>query len=80
MNDQTKSLIAIGASVAVNCRPCTEYHLSEARSADASDEQVAAAVQIGLQVNRGAHGKTREWVGELLGKEPVATADVGCSA
>jgi AhpD family alkylhydroperoxidase len=32
MEERIKALVAIGASAAVNCRPCVEYHLEALRS------------------------------------------------
>lgn len=74
MDDVTRALIAVGAAVVVNCRPCIQYHLAGARGADATSEDIALALEVGMQVADGAHRKTREYVSEL-----VSTPDGGPS-
>lgn len=81
MNDHTKALIAVGASVAANCRPCLEHHTERARQAGASEDDIAAAAAIGLGVNEGAARQTREFVSTTLGeRDPVGAgaAKAGC--
>ncbi len=84
MDQQTKELIAIGASAAVNCHPCMTYHLKESDGLKIDRETVAAAVAVGMMVSRGAAGKTRAFSAELLGTpstEPrQATAGVASRA
>ena len=79
MDQRTKELIAMGASAAVNCRPCMEYHLPLCQDAGASPEDIEEAVETGLQVGRGAAARTREYVSELLSRadeEPASAS--GC--
>lgn len=76
MNERIKELVAIGASAAVNCHACMEHHLALCRKHGATPEDIAAAVEVGLMVNRGAHAKTRAVVGSL-GTGKAATAG-GC--
>ena len=68
MDDRMKELVAIGAAAAVNCHPCMTHHLGKCREAGASREDIVAAVEVGMMVNRGAAGKTRAFVAELLGE------------
>lgn len=67
MDEHMKELIAIGASAAVNCHPCLDYHLAECDRIGIGREEVAAAVEVGLTVNKGAAAKTRSKVEALLG-------------
>ena len=67
MDEGTIELIAMGASAAVNCRPCLEHHLAKCDSLEVPREEVRTAVKVGQMVNRGAAGRTREYVEELLG-------------
>ena len=69
MNDYRKELIAIGASAAVNCRPCLEYHWSQGREAGITIKEALEAAEVGLMVNRGAAAKTKEYVSEVLADE-----------
>lgn len=39
-----KELVAVAVSVATGCRPCTTYHLAEARRAGATDAAIEKAV------------------------------------
>lgn len=61
MDERMKELIALGAAAAVNCRPCLDYHFQACKTAGASRTDMEQAVETGLQVNRGAAAKTREY-------------------
>ena len=87
MDERTKELIAIGASAAVNCRPCLEYHLAACRRLGLAGATLKDATEVGLMVGRGAMGKTRGYIAELLDEryriDDTETADAsgcGCSA
>lgn len=67
MDERLKELIAIGASAAVNCHPCLDYHLAQCDRLGIGRDEVRAAVEVGLQVNRGAAAKTRDRADSLLG-------------
>lgn len=67
MDERMKELIAIGASAAVNCHPCLDYHLAECDRLSIDREEVKAAVEVGLMVNKGAAAKTRAKAESLLG-------------
>ena len=78
MDQQTKELVAMGASAALNCRPCMEYHLRLCRDAGASPAAIAQAVETGLQVGRGAATKTREFASDLLSTAELTTGAGSC--
>lgn len=44
MDERTKELIAIGASVGAHCQPCLTYHMEKARELGANDEDIRAAI------------------------------------
>lgn len=67
MDERMKELVAIGASAAVNCHPCLEFHLAECDRLGIDREEVKAAVEVGLMVNKGAAAKTRAKAEALLG-------------
>ncbi len=73
MDEQTKELVAVGASVAANCHPCMNHHLSKCEELGVPREEIRAAAQVGLMVNRGAAKNTRKFVDELLGTREPAT-------
>jgi AhpD family alkylhydroperoxidase len=73
LDDKMKELIAIGASYAVNCKPCMEYHRKMAERAGADKEEMLAAIAVGEKVRNGAHSKSKAFVREIFG-EPVCDA------
>ena len=82
MDERTKELVAVGASAAVNCHPCMDYHLGLLEKLGASPEDIGAALETGLQVSKGAWNKTRKVVNEIQGgRHETPKADVqttGC--
>jgi len=62
MKDQTKELIAVGASVTANCQPCLEYHVKEARKCGADEDSIQEAIEAGQMVKKGAMRKYNEFI------------------
>jgi AhpD family alkylhydroperoxidase len=54
LTTKTKELIAIGAAHVTRCPYCIEIHVSSAKRAGASDEEIAEAVFVGIAMNAGA--------------------------
>lgn len=82
MDERIKELIAIGASAAVNCHPCMEFHLAECDRVGLDREEVKTAVEVGMAVAKGAAAKTRAKAEALAGLEPNAkggSGGCGCS-
>lgn len=71
MDQRVKELIAIGASAAVNCRPCLKLHLAECDRLSPDRNDVREAVEIGMKVNRGAAGETTKFASALLGVDEI---------
>ncbi len=71
MDKQTKELVAMGAAAAANCHPCMDYHLAKCEELGIDREEVAAAVKVGLMVNRGAENAIRKKARELLGQTAI---------
>ncbi|NIR32279.1 MAG: carboxymuconolactone decarboxylase family protein [Gammaproteobacteria bacterium] len=78
MDRKTIELIALGASAAVNCRPCMDHHLAEGRRLGLSDKQLCSALEVGVRVNQGAGEKTVEYITEHLGQRLAAERRGGC--
>ncbi len=79
MDEKTKEMIAIGASVTANCIPCIRYHLSKAREEGLTDAEIKVAIQIGRSVRKGAAQKWDEEVSSLLSSSPKSQkASCGC--
>ncbi len=54
LNEQEQELVAVGASIAAGCVPCTSFHLKAARIAGASPDEIAQAVELALDIRRRA--------------------------
>lgn len=80
MDDITRSLIALGASAAVNCRPCLQYHRAASEALGIPAGSMAAATEIGLRIGAGANAKTREFVADLEAGRGGDAGDYICTA
>jgi AhpD family alkylhydroperoxidase len=69
MENKTKLLIAVGASVTANCQPCLKTAVTQAQSAGADDKEILEAIAIGRIVRRGAFGKMDKFASTLTGKD-----------
>jgi len=47
-------LVAVGVSLAVNCKGCLEYHARAAMKSGADGQEIAEAVKMGMMVRAGA--------------------------
>jgi AhpD family alkylhydroperoxidase len=77
MDEKTKELIAIGASVSAHCQPCVTYHVGKARELGIGEELILDAVSVGQMVEKGAGSAMRDFTNGLLEK-PSENAG-GCS-
>lgn len=55
MDNKTKTLICLGAAVAANCAACFKHYYAKATAENLDSEEIKAAIDLGKQVNRGAH-------------------------
>jgi len=82
LNDKTKELIAIGASISANCQPCLDYHLNKALEYGADESEISEAINVGTLVRRGAASKMDKFVLTLnkkaQKKSTVPDAECGC--
>ena len=67
LTEKEKEIIAIGASVAAGCRPCTEHHIKTARAAGVCDRSLTLAVETGLVVRESATRAMDEWAAHCQG-------------
>ena len=65
LDENTKELIAIGASVSANCHPCVKYHIAKAREMKIDEAEIQQAVEVGKMVRKGAAGQMDELLKEL---------------
>lgn len=54
LDSRIRDLIAVGASVTANCRPCLQYHSAKALESGAGADEVAEAIDVGKTVRSGA--------------------------
>lgn len=60
MDEKTKELIALGASVACNCHPCVKFHTDKARKMGIDAAEIKTAIDVGKMVRQGAAGQMDE--------------------
>jgi len=70
LTEKEKEIIALGASVAAGCRPCTEHHVKAARAAGVCDRGLTLAVETALAVRESATKTMDEWAGQCQGERP----------
>ncbi len=75
LNQKEQSLIAVGASVAAGCRPCTAYHAKAARTAGACDRSIALAIETAVSGRTSATAIMDEWAEHCQGARPHIDAD-----
>jgi len=66
MDERTKELIAIGASVGSHCQPCLTWHMKKARELGIDDETIRAAIETGHMVEKGAMAAMRKYTDGVL--------------
>ena len=50
LTERDRELVAIGASIGSNCVPCIAYHVTRAREAGLTDEQIEAAIVLAEEI------------------------------
>ena len=63
IDNKTKELIAVGASITANCQPCLQYHKNKALEFGADAGEIAEAIETGKQVRKGAADQMDEFAG-----------------
>lgn len=67
ISSRVKELIAIGASVSANCRPCIKYHIGKAREVEIEEKEIQQAVAVGKMVRQGAASRMDEFLSSMIG-------------
>jgi AhpD family alkylhydroperoxidase len=82
LDERTRKLISVGASVACNCHPCLEYHLGEAQSMGIDTALIEEAIDAGKAVRSGAASSMDRLATKLTGRKEsplqAACAGTGC--
>ncbi len=82
LSNRETALISIGVSVGVNCMPCLQHCVAEARKLGITEQEMRDAVNVGKVVRSGAINKMNRYIDGLLEDaaavfEP-AESDCGC--
>lgn len=83
MNKKIEEMVALGASYALNCRPCMEYHKKAALEAGLTQDEIQGAIRVADAVREGASKKNREFAEDLFGSikaERCCPAGSSCCA
>ncbi len=75
LDNKTKELIAIGASVSCNCHPCVKFHLDKAGKLGIEPGDIKEALKVGMMVRSGAAGQMDELLSEVSEKLGIDIAD-----
>lgn len=67
LSQKEKELVAVGASVAAGCIPCTQYHVKEVKAAGATMEEITQAVDAALCVKGSTRGIMEKVAYDVLG-------------
>lgn len=74
--EKITELVAVGASITANCQPCLQSHVRKALGAGASPEEVAAAIEVGNRVRKGAAAKMDAFSFRVVAPEAPVSAEV----
>ena len=66
MDERTKELIAIGASIGAHCQPCLTYHVAKAKELGLDADLISAAIDVGYMVQTGATVALQEFANRVL--------------
>lgn len=61
LDEKTKELIAVGATITANNQSSLEYHLKIALEEGSDAEEIAEAIEMGKHVRKGAADKMDEF-------------------
>ena len=66
MDEKTKELIAIGASIGAHCQPCLTYHVAKARAMAIEENEIREAIAVGHMVEKGAMSAMRQFAAGIF--------------
>ncbi len=78
MNEKTKELVAIGASIAGHCQPCLSYHVNKAKDLGIDEAEIREAIKMGQMVEKGALSAMRTFADRVF-DEPSGEAPHCCA-
>lgn len=78
LDQRVKALISVGVSVGVNCQPCLEHCVTQAKALGIGEQEIREAIQVGRVVHRGAANRMDQYMAALLAGEKAACNSQGC--
>jgi AhpD family alkylhydroperoxidase len=66
MEDKTREIAAIAASVAGHCQPCLKHHLEKARLSGVSEEDIQGAIKLAKIISEKGDERMLEFADSLL--------------
>ena len=66
LTTREKELIAVGISIVNSCEPCLEWHVRQALTAGASEDQVVEAIGVAMEMGIGPTTVTARFAVEVL--------------
>jgi AhpD family alkylhydroperoxidase len=75
LDNKTKELIAIGASVSCNCHPCVKFHLDKAGKLGIEPQDIKEALKVGMMVRSGAADQMDKLLSEVSGEPGIDIVD-----
>ena len=82
LDEKTKELIAVGASILANSEPSLKYHSKIALEEGSDAEEIAEAIEVGKQVRKGVATRMDLFISEqpksALCHQPAKAPSSGC--
>jgi AhpD family alkylhydroperoxidase len=75
LDEKTKELIAIGASVSCNCHPCVKFHVDKAGKLGIEPQEIEGALKVGMMIRTGAAGQMDKLLSEVSGELGINFVD-----
>lgn len=70
MDQRTKELAAIAASVAGHCQPCLRHHLAKAREIGVPEEDIESAIKLAKVISENGDLRMMEFAAVLMKEVP----------
>ena len=78
MDEKTKELIAVGASVGAHCQPCLTYHVAKAKEMGIEENEIREAMTVGHMVEKGAMAAMQQFAAGIFGAPSAAAGGACC--
>lgn len=69
LSPETKELVGIGISVAINCTHCLDYHMKQAKLLNIDDKDVAEVIRMVRDMKINTSSKLFQYAGQKLNQD-----------